>query len=55
MEKLDELEAEEVQASKAAKGGSFIPTVGRRKRSIARVRLIKNGKGTITVNGKKFG
>ncbi len=50
-------EAEKKEASvtsKAAKGGSFIPAVGRRKTSIARVRLIKNGKGAITVNGKKF-
>jgi small subunit ribosomal protein S9 len=45
---------EEQAASKVAKGGSFIPTVGRRKTAIARVRLIKNGKGMITVNGKKF-
>ena len=37
-----------------SKGGSFIAAVGRRKTSIARVRLIKNGKGTITVNGKPF-
>ncbi|MFZ2804227.1 MAG: 30S ribosomal protein S9 [Patescibacteria group bacterium] len=29
-----------------------MPAVGRRKTSIARVRLIKNGKGTITINGK---
>jgi len=54
IEKFEELEAEEVKASKAAKGGSFIPTVGRRKTSVARVRLIKNGKGAITVNGKKY-
>jgi small subunit ribosomal protein S9 len=45
--------ADEV-ASRAAKGGSFIPAVGRRKTSVARVRLIKNGKGTITVNGRKM-
>lgn len=47
----------EVAASVAvepAKGGSFIAAVGRRKTSIARVRLIKNGKGTVTVNGKPF-
>lgn len=56
-EKLESMEttaAVEVEAGKAAKGGSFIPTVGRRKTSIARVRLIKNGKGAITVNGKKY-
>ncbi len=48
------MEGEEMEASKAAKGGSFIPTVGRRKTSIARVRLIKNGRGAITVNGKAY-
>lgn len=48
------LEAQEVAAASAAKGGSFIPAIGRRKTSIARVRLIKNGKGVITVNGKSF-
>ncbi len=48
------VEAEQAAAAKSAKGGSFIPSVGRRKTSIARVRLIKNGKGLITVNGKAF-
>jgi len=48
------VEAEQAVAAKTAKGGSFIPAVGRRKTSIARVRLIKNGKGVITVNGKSF-
>lgn len=48
------LEADQQAAAKNAKGGSFIPSVGRRKTSIARVRLIKNGKGLITVNGKEF-
>jgi small subunit ribosomal protein S9 len=46
-------EAPEVNAE-LSKGGSFIPAVGRRKTAIARVRLIKNGKGTITINGRKF-
>lgn len=40
--------------SRAAKGGSFIPAVGRRKTSVARVRLIKNGRGMITINGRKM-
>jgi small subunit ribosomal protein S9 len=48
------VEAEQAVAAKSAKGGSFIPAIGRRKTSIARVRLIKNGKGLITVNGKSF-
>lgn len=47
-------EAEEMGASESAKGGSFIPSVGRRKTAVARVRLIKNGKGMITINGKKL-
>jgi len=47
-------EKEETSLSQAAKGGSFIPAVGRRKTAVARVRLIKNGKGEITINGKKF-
>lgn len=34
--------------------GSYIPTVGRRKTSIARVRLVKNGTGSITVNDKPY-
>ncbi|MBI4138984.1 30S ribosomal protein S9 [Candidatus Uhrbacteria bacterium] len=41
-------------AAENAKGGSFIPALGRRKTSIARVRLIKNGKGIITVNGREM-
>lgn len=51
---LESLEASEMEAAKVSKGGSFIPAVGRRKTSVARVRLIKNGKGNITINGKKF-
>ncbi len=51
---IEVLESSEAAAGKAAKGGSFIPTVGRRKRAIARVRLIKNGKGAVTVNGKPY-
>lgn len=34
------------------KKGSYIPAVGRRKTSIARIRLVKNGKGLVTVNGR---
>jgi small subunit ribosomal protein S9 len=49
---LEATDKEEMAESKAAKGGSFIAAVGRRKRAVARVRLIKNGKGDITVNGK---
>lgn len=52
--KIEALEAADLVASKAAKGGSFIPAIGRRKTSVARVRLIKNGKGTVTINGKLY-
>jgi small subunit ribosomal protein S9 len=34
--------------------GDFIRTLGRRKESTARVRLIPGGKGTIVVNGRAF-
>ncbi len=34
------------------RGSSYIYGLGRRKTSIARVYLIKNGKGTVTVNGR---
>ncbi len=43
---------EETVAAEKAKGGSYLYAVGRRKTSIAQVRVIKNGKGTMTVNGK---
>lgn len=48
------MERDQETAAKLAKGGSFIPAIGRRKTSIARVRLIKNGKGAVAVNGKTF-
>jgi small subunit ribosomal protein S9 len=32
----------------------FLTSVGRRKRAVARVRLHKNGTGTMTVNGKPY-
>lgn len=48
------MEADQEVAAKTAKGGSFIPAIGRRKTSIARVRLIKNGKGTVSVNNENF-
>lgn len=47
-------DAPEMEAAELAKGGTFVSTVGRRKTAIARVRLIKNGKGMITINGKKM-
>ena len=54
-----EVAAEEttVAASTETKGettsnGEYIFAVGRRKTSIARVKLVKNGKGKITINGR---
>lgn len=47
-------EAEATAAAEAVKKGSFLPAVGRRKKAIARVRLVKNGRGVVTVNGKKL-
>lgn len=45
-------EATEVAENPVLVGGSYIYALGRRKTAIAKVYLIKNGKGTITVNGK---
>jgi small subunit ribosomal protein S9 len=44
--------ATEVAENPVLVGGSYIYALGRRKTAIAKVYLIKNGKGTITVNGK---
>lgn len=38
--------------AETSKGGSFLYAIGRRKTAIAKVHLIKNGKGLYTVNGK---
>ncbi len=54
LKEMEAAEEVELAAGESAKGGSFISAVGRRKTSIARVRLIKNGKGLITVNGKPY-
>lgn len=52
-EKVEKAESKKAAAPKksAAKNVQYIGT-GRRKQSIARVRLIPNGKGTITINNK---
>ncbi len=44
---------EETQVSEAPapKSGSYISALGRRKTALARVRLIKSGKGMVSVNG----
>lgn len=52
LEVLEKTQEEDASAGKAAKGGSYIPAVGRRKTSVARVRLIKNGKGLVTINSR---
>ena len=46
--------ATEVAENPVLVGGSYIYALGRRKTAIAKVYLIKNGKGTITVNGKRL-
>ncbi|MCE9586270.1 30S ribosomal protein S9 [Candidatus Uhrbacteria bacterium] len=43
---------EEAAETPTLSGGSYIYALGRRKTAIAKVYLIKNGKGTIIVNGK---
>ncbi|MDO8584434.1 MAG: 30S ribosomal protein S9 [bacterium] len=35
-----------------SKGGAYIFAIGRRKTAVAKVRLIKTGKGLITINGQ---
>jgi len=42
------------EAPRVMLAGSYIPTIGRRKTSIALVRLIKNGKGLITINDRPY-
>lgn len=42
----------ETPAVETSKGSAFIYALGRRKTAIAKVRLIMNGKGLITVNGR---
>jgi small subunit ribosomal protein S9 len=49
--KEEKTEQEMSAAAEVSKGGSYIYAIGRRKTAIAKVRLIKNGKGLMTVNG----
>lgn len=44
----------EAPAIARMEAGSYIPAVGRRKTAIARVRLIKNGKGVILINERPY-
>ncbi len=46
--------AEIVESALAPVSGSYISALGRRKTAIARVRLTKVGKGTITINKGSF-
>lgn len=48
----EKVEVQPIEVEEVSSGNSYIFGLGRRKRSIARVRLIKNGKGLITVNGR---
>lgn len=54
--KVKEEKTADVQQAAAAEEvvvkGSYIFAIGRRKTSIARVKLVKNGKGGFTVNGR---
>lgn len=45
-------EVVEMAAAEPLKNGSYIYALGRRKTAIAKVYLIKNGKGLVTVNGQ---
>jgi small subunit ribosomal protein S9 len=45
--------SEETAEIAEMKKGSYLYAIGRRKEAIARIRLIKNGKGAMTVNGRK--
>ena len=53
----EDLEGDEVVFEKTTEtadfSGEYLKAVGRRKTSAAQVRLFKNGKGVIIVNGKK--
>jgi small subunit ribosomal protein S9 len=50
--KTEKVEKEMEVAAETSKGGSYLYAIGRRKTAIAKVRLIKNGKGLMTVNGR---
>ena len=50
--KAVEMSVDEAPKMAEMKKGSYLMAVGRRKEAIARVRIIKNGKGAMTVNGR---
>src|SRR3989339_469140 len=50
----DEKPIQAVKSVKSEPKRDYIYAVGRRKSSIARVRLYKNGEGKITVNNKSY-
>ena len=51
---IKEVKTEIKKEEKKPVSGKYIRAIGRRKRSIASVRLFKNGKGEIIVNGKEY-
>lgn len=51
---VKKVDAEEVATIELDSKKGYLPSVGRRKKSIARVRLIKNGSGKIVINGKAY-
>lgn len=53
-EKKVKVEKETVAVDKKRVRHSYLIATGRRKKSIARVRLFKNGEGKITVNDKDY-
>jgi len=56
LEKLEQSEEVLIEnaESDAKKKGEYLYSVGRRKTACAQVRLLKRGKGEITVNGQDF-
>jgi len=54
VEKKADEKIEEKDAEKKRVRHSYLYAVGRRKKSVARVRLYKKGEGKITVNGKEM-
>jgi len=51
---VKELKEKKVVKSTKPSGKNYLQTIGRRKRSIAQVRLYKSGKGEIIVNEKPY-
>ncbi len=54
VKKVKSISGEELVEKVAAKKRTYLFAVGRRKSGIAQVKIYKNGKGVITVNGKDY-